>query len=58
MNYFIEGVLLLSGVISLYALLVATMSFLAVRRKRYEAYRRKRADFSRLDREVKEAFEK
>jgi hypothetical protein len=58
MNTLIEVIVVFAGIVSVYALAVATRSFLAVKRREYEAYKKKHADFLRLDQEVREAFDR
>lgn len=58
MNRLVEIILWLGGTAATYGLAVSIMAARAIRHKRYEAYRRKRADFHRLDEETKEAFAK
>lgn len=58
MNSLVEIVLWFGGAVAIYGLVVSIMAARAIRHKRYEAYRRKRADFHRLDEETKEAFAK
>lgn len=57
MNLLVEIVLILAGGIAIYAIVVSLFTLRAIKQKRYKAYRRKQADFDRLDQEVKKAFE-
>lgn len=58
MNYLVEALLILAGAAIVYAIFVSLWTFRAIKQKRYEAYRRKKADFDRLDQEVRKALEK
>lgn len=57
MNLLVQTIFIFAGLAAVYALVVFFLTLKAIKDRRYEAYRSKRADFHRLDSEVRRAFE-